>query len=192
MRRVAAWCLVAALLAVLAAASAQGSSTNDMNDMNDMNDTTDMGGSGAMCDMNDMNDMGDMNGMDGMNDAMTPALLALSQSSSTYTLRLASVTLAQDGFVVVHAFDAAGDLVITPPLGVIYLGAGTYEDVPIVLDRGLLAEYGYGAAAKDVLPMLHVDANDDFIYQFPTGPDAPVTVAQRPVVATVSYTLSPQ
>lgn len=136
---------------------------------------------------------GAMGSMDhGMShDAMlTPALLAASQSSSlSSSFELDSVTLAEDGFVVVHAFDTAGELVLTPPLGLIYLEAGTYEAVTIALDAELLSEYGYGATSKDVLPMLHIDANANGSYEFPEGPDVPVMVDDAMVVATIGFTL---
>ncbi|HZJ08518.1 MAG TPA: hypothetical protein VFD39_02375, partial [Trueperaceae bacterium] len=130
---------------------------------------------------------GAMGAMDhGHGAGLTPALLATSQTApATFAFSLDTVTLAEDGFVVVHAFDTAGELVLTPPLGLIYLQAGTHEDVGIGLDAGLLAQYGYGSSAKDVLPMVHVDANGNTAYEFPDGPDVPVMVDGAMVVATV-------
>ena len=116
----------------------------------------------------------------------TPSLMVSPQMASTISLD--TVTLAEDGFVVVHAFDSAGELVLTPPLGVTYLTAGTHENVTVALDETLLAEYGYGMTAKDVLPMLHVDANANGVYEFPEGGDVPVMVNEDMVVATVSLT----
>ena len=123
-------------------------------------------------------------------DSLTPALLAVSQELAMVELTLDSVTLAEDGFVVVHAFDAAGDLVLTPPLGLTYLPAGTYENVMVGLDTRLLAEHGYGAQAKDVLPMLHVDANANMTYEFPDGGDVPVMVDEAMVVLNVQVNVA--
>lgn len=117
---------------------------------------------------------------------MTPALMVSPQMGSNISLD--SVTLAEDGFVVVHAFDTKGDLVLTPPLGVVYLTAGTHENVMVELDPMLLSENGYGASAKDVLPMIHVDANANQVYEFPDGGDVPVMVNGDMVVATLSLT----
>lgn len=120
---------------------------------------------------------------------LTPTILAASQELAMVELTLDSVTLAEDGFVVVHAFDTAGDLVLTPPLGVTYLAAGTYEDVVVGVDARLLTEYGYGADVKDVLPMLHVDANANMTYEFPEGGDVPVMVDDAMVVQNVQVSI---
>jgi hypothetical protein len=118
--------------------------------------------------------------------SMTPSLRVSPQMGSSISLD--SVTLAEDGFVVVHAFDTNGDLVLTPPLGVVYLSAGTHENVMVDLDPMLLSENGYGATAKDVLPMIHIDANANQVYEFPEGGDVPVMVNGDMVVATLSLT----
>lgn len=121
--------------------------------------------------------------------SLTPAILAASQDLGTVVLTLDSVTLAEDGFVVVHAFDTDGELVLTPPLGFTYLAAGTNENVDVGLDTALLAEYGYGADNKDVLPMLHLDANANMAYEFPEGGDVPVMVDEEMVVLSVPVTI---
>ena len=118
---------------------------------------------------------------------MTPMLMVSPQMSST--IMLDSVTLAEDGFVVVHAFDTSGELVLDPPLGLVYLTAGTHEGVMVELDGALLADYAYGAEVKDVLPMIHVDANANQMYEFPDGGDVPVMVNEEMVVATLPLTL---
>lgn len=102
------------------------------------------------------------------------ALEADGQEVRGTTITLDRVELEQDGFVVVHATDTAGDVVLTPPLGLTYLEAGEHMDVAVELDTDLLDEYGYGAGPKAVVPMLHVDANEDGAYQFPDGGDVPV------------------
>ncbi|MCA9837393.1 MAG: CHRD domain-containing protein [Trueperaceae bacterium] len=123
--------------------------------------------------------------MMGMMD-MTPALMVSPQMGSS--IRLDSVTLAQDGFVVVHAYDMNDELVLTPPLGVVYLTAGTHENVMVELDPMLLSENGYDMTSKNVLPMLHIDANANMVYEFPDGGDVPVMLNDEMVVATLELT----
>ena len=119
---------------------------------------------------------------------MTPSLSVSAQTATDMMVSLESVTLAQDGFVVVHAFDLNDELVLTPPLGLTYLTAGTHENVMVELDAGLLEQYGYGANAKNVLPMVHVDDGNQ-TYEFPEGPDTPVMVNDEMVVANLELTL---
>lgn len=119
---------------------------------------------------------------------MTPSLRVSDQRAQGYTITVDQATLAEDGFVVVHAFDRDGELVLTPPLGLVYLPAGTHENVMIDLDPDLLIEYGYGTGEKDVLPMLHVDAEGNQTYEFPDGPDVPVMVDGEMVIATQGIT----
>ena len=119
---------------------------------------------------------------------MTPSLSVSAQTATDMSVSLDSVTLAQDGFVVVHAYDTNEELVLTPPLGLTYLTAGTHENVMVELDAGLLEEYGYGAAAKNVLPMVHIDDGNQ-TYEFPEGPDTPVMVGDEMVVANLELTL---
>ena len=121
--------------------------------------------------------------------AQTPALSVSSQEVTDTTVTLNSVTLAQNGFVVVHAFDLNGELVLTPPLGLTYLELGTHENVMVELDPALLEEYGYSAESKDVLPMLHIDDGNQ-TYEFPEGPDTPVMVGEEMVVANLPVSFS--
>lgn len=118
---------------------------------------------------------------------MTPLLMVSDQMPMDTIITIDSVTLAEDGFVVVHALDMADELVLTPPLGLTYLNAGTHENVTVNLDPMLLAEYGYDAGAKDIVPMLHIDDGDQ-AYEFPDGPDVPVMVDSAPVTAQLELT----
>lgn len=136
---------------------------------------------------------------------MLPALFALALLGSAFgahllvasdqdvrgtTITIDSVVADADGFVVVHATDANGDLVLTPPLGVAYVAAGTHTDLAIDLDPTELAKYAYHQGGE-VVPMLHVDADGDGVYSFPNGPDVPVMVDGAMVVATVDLMLRP-
>ena len=90
-------------------------------------------------------------------------------------VEIASVTLVRPGYVVIH------DRVDGEPGAVLghseLLDPGTHEDLSIALDSS-----GTGDA---VVPMLHTDDGDG-TYEFP-GPDAPVMVEGRPVIATLSW-----
>lgn len=114
-----------------------------------------------------------------------PALEVNDQVAIGTTITIDVAILAEDGFIVVHAFDRDGELVLTPPLGLVYLPAGVHRFVTVELDPMLLAEYGYDGT-KEILPMLHVDANGNQRYEFPDGPDVPVTVDGDMVVATLA------
>jgi hypothetical protein len=119
-----------------------------------------------------------------------PALEVSDQAAMGTTITIGAAVLVEDGFIVVHAFDRDGELVLTPPLGLVYLPAGRHENVAIELDPALLEEYGYGSEPKDVLPMLHIDANANQTYEFPDGPDVPVMVGDDMVVATMAVSFS--
>lgn len=111
-----------------------------------------------------------------------PSLTVFDQTLSAGTITIDTIVAEEDGFIVVHAFDANGDVVLTPPLGLTYIEAGESRYVDVSLDADLLAQYGY-TDAKNVLPMLHIDANDNQTYEFPSGPDVPVTVDGAPLTA---------
>ncbi len=114
---------------------------------------------------------------------LRPGLWVNDQVAAAGTVTIDTVVAAQDGFVVVHALDADGAAVLTPPLGLAPVSAGVSRFVSIALDESVLETYGYGDAAKTIVPMLHVDADGDGMYAFPDGPDVPVTDADGAVVA---------
>ena len=117
-------------------------------------------------------------------------LVASDQDVRGTTITIDSVIADADGFVVVHATDANGDLVLTPPLGVAYVAAGTHTDLEIALDPAELAKYAYHQGGA-IVPMLHVDADGDRVYSFPNGPDVPVMVDGAMVITTVDLMLRP-
>jgi hypothetical protein len=114
---------------------------------------------------------------------LRPSVWVNDQVAAAGAVTLDTVVADQDGFVVVHALDADGAMVLTPPLGVAHVSAGVSRFVSVALDASVLATYGYGDAAKTIVPMLHVDADGDGRYAFPDGPDVPVAEADGPVVA---------
>ncbi len=111
-----------------------------------------------------------------------PSLSVFDQTLAAGTVTIDTVVAEEDGFIVVHAFDANGEVVLTPPLGLTYIEAGENRYVSVSLDSELLAQYGYDEA-KNVLPMLHIDANENQTYEFPDGPDVPVIVDEAPLTA---------
>jgi hypothetical protein len=117
-------------------------------------------------------------------------LVASDQDVRGTTITIDSVIADADGFVVVHATDANGDLVLTPPLGLAYVAAGTHTDLAIELDASELAKYAYHQGGA-IVPMLHVDADGDGVYSFPNGPDVPAMADGAMIVTTVDLTLRP-
>lgn len=115
-----------------------------------------------------------------------PSLEVSNQATVASTISLDTVNLIEDGFVVIHAYDTEGELVLTPPLGLSYLTAGKHHDVVVGLDVAMLQEYGYSTGLKDVLPMIHVDANANEAYEFPDGGDVPAMVEGAMVVAAMT------
>ncbi len=114
---------------------------------------------------------------------LLPSLASLDQTLAGGQITVDTVIAAEDGFVVVHALDRSGEAVLTPPLGVANVQAGITRFLGVELDAELLSEYGYDEGAKAVVPMLHVDADDDGAYSFPDGPDVPVTADGGALVA---------
>ena len=114
-----------------------------------------------------------------------PSVWVNDQVAAVGSVTIDTVVAEQDGFVVVHALDADGAMVLTPPLGVAQVAAGVSRFVSVALDEAVLATYGYGEADKAIVPMLHVDADGDGVYAFPDGPDVPVTDADGAIVATL-------
>lgn len=122
--------------------------------------------------------------------AQVPTVAISDQAAAGHSVTIDRAVLAEEGFVVIHAFDLAGELVLTPPLGKVMLAAGTHDDLMIELDAELLVRYGYGMTAKALMPMVHVDGNDNGTYEFPDGPDVPVMVADQMVIATAMVSFS--
>lgn len=120
-----------------------------------------------------------------------PAITVSDQTSNAFELVIDEANLLEDGFVVVHATNPDGSVVLTPELGKVYLSAGSYTDVVVTLDPGELAANGYEVGtARAVVPMLHIDDGDQQ-YEFPNGPDTPVMLEGEIVLASVSYTQAP-
>ncbi len=84
-------------------------------------------------------------------------------------ITVAEVVASQDGWVALHEFGPNGQLVIAPVAGLTAVKAGTNSNVQIRLDK--VYQPGTKLAA-----MLHIDAGAIGTYEFPNGPDVPVSV----------------
>lgn len=102
---------------------------------------------------------------------VTPSVTVEDQAiADDDTVTIASVTAAQDGWLVVHADD---DGAPGPDIGQAPVMAGENTDVVVEIDR---------AMATDTLhAMLHVDAGEIGVYEFP-GADGPVVDDEGNVV----------
>ncbi|MEX2550056.1 MAG: plastocyanin/azurin family copper-binding protein [Nitriliruptoraceae bacterium] len=110
---------------------------------------------------------------------VTGSLTLTDQSGDGNSVVVAEATISgSDGWIVVHADDDGGPGAV---LGHVALPEGTSSNVEVPLDEAL------GADAT-VWPMLHVDAGEEGVYEFP-GTDGPVTADGDVVVASLSYTL---
>lgn len=120
---------------------------------------------------------------------LLPSLTTMAQTLAGGSVAIDTVVAAQDGFVVVHALDLEGEAVLTPPLGVAQVSAGISRYVRIELDDALLNQYGYDQGPKAIVPMLHVDADGNGAYEFPEGPDVPVTADGGALVAPLELSM---
>lgn len=88
------------------------------------------------------------------------------------TITIASVTIDQAGWVVIHRSEDGepGEV-----LGHAQVEAGEHQDVQVELDTPLTEE------ETTVIAMLHIDAGQTGTFEFP-GPDAPVMLDDEPVM----------
>lgn len=111
---------------------------------------------------------------------VTPALaddiMTTDQAAGT-SLTVQSVTISQDGWLVIHAIKD-GKPVVPASIGHTAVKAGTTENVVVELDEAV-------ASGAKVLTMLHVDEGEAGAYEFP-GPDHPVMQDGKPVVKPLS------
>ena len=111
---------------------------------------------------------------------ITPRLAVTNQTTTSDTVVIPAVILARPGYVAVHG-EKDGKVVITPALGVSkLLPAGLNRNVTIPLS-------GLVDGAQTVYPMVHFEGNGNQEYNFP-GPDAPVTVDGKVLVAPMALT----
>lgn len=99
--------------------------------------------------------------------------------NGTIVVKLASIS--QDGWIIVHKAGPDGKLLVAPEIGKVRIRAGNNEDVVVPLSEPV-------ADGATLWPMLHIDAGDIGVYEFPGGPDTPVVAAGMPVMAEITVT----
>lgn len=134
-------------------------------------DSGDMGYSEAMTDTTDMGDMGDMGASD--------SVLVSDQESDGSSVTVDSTTAAADGWMVIHSDDNGKP---GPVLGQTAVPAGMTDNVVVMLDPAM-------TAGSTLWAMLHVDAGEMGVYEFP-GADVPVTMDGQVVMAPFNVTMS--
>jgi hypothetical protein len=99
------------------------------------------------------------------------------------TVIVGSVTAAQDGWVVVHESNADGSIKLPDIIGKTAIKAGTTTNLAIVLDKQV-------ANGAKLWPMLHIEAGQIGVYEFP-GPDVPVVVNGEIVMVPIIVGVTP-
>lgn len=110
---------------------------------------------------------------------VTGSLTLSDQSGDGNSVVVDEATISgSDGWIVIHADDGGAP---GPVIGHVALPEGTSSDVEVELHEALSAD-------ATVWPMLHIDAGEAGVYEFP-GADGPVTADGDVVVAPLSYTV---
>ena len=94
-------------------------------------------------------------------------------------LVISNVTAAQDGFIVIHRANAAGDGPLVPSsIGHAAVRAGDSTDVEVTLSESV-------GGGDQLFAMLHIDSNNNGVYEFGPGStdlDTPASVDDGVVV----------
>jgi LPXTG-motif cell wall-anchored protein len=104
-----------------------------------------------------------------------PSLKVSDQPMVNGMITVAQVVAAQDGWVAIHTFAPDGKPVLAPLAGLTAVKAGTTSNVQVRLNKV------YQPGTK-LLAMLHIDAGTRGTYEFPNGPDVPVSVGGNTVM----------
>lgn len=91
------------------------------------------------------------------------------------TITISKATISQDGWIVVHKAGPDGKLLLTPVIGQVQIKAGESTNVAIKLTEAV-------AEGAPLWPMVHIDAGQKGVYEFPNGPDVPVVANGAPVM----------
>jgi len=105
----------------------------------------------------------------------TPSVKVNDQPIVNGMITVDQVVAAQDGWLAVHMFGPDGKLLLEPLAGLTQVKAGTSSNVEVKLDK--LFNTG-----EKLMRMLHVDAGTIGTYEFPNGPDVPVTIGDQIVM----------
>lgn len=112
-------------------------------------------------------------------DTPTGSITVSDQAVVNNTITVSMATISQDGWIIVHKADADGKLLLTPPVGMAQIKAGDNANVVIQLNEPV-------AAGAPLWPMLHIDEGTMGTYEFPNGPDTPVTADGKPVMKMIT------
>ncbi len=99
--------------------------------------------------------------------------IMLSPQSAGNSVTVDSVTIENDGWLVIHEI-RNGRPVVPASLGYVAVKAGTTKNVVVSLSKDV-------AAGSKVLAMLHTDKGTAGTYEFP-GADSPIKQGGKPVV----------
>jgi hypothetical protein len=89
--------------------------------------------------------------------------------------------LTRNGWIVIHASGADGSIELNSNLGYAPIEAGTNIKIAITLSEEV-------EAGAIIWAMLHLDAGEAGVYEFPNGPDVPVVVSGMPVMQKITLT----
>lgn len=112
----------------------------------------------------------------------TGSLTVTDQALVDNTITVESITLDQDGWVVVHADDNGSPMVPDIISDPVYLTAGTHDNVEITFN-----EDANVMAGDTVWVMLHTDTGESQVYEFDgeSGIDPPITDENGVVVTSI-------
>jgi len=105
------------------------------------------------------------NTTDGSTSSVTPSVTVSDQAISGDSVVIAEVISEGPGWLVIHA---QADGKPGPILGYSAVAAGANENVSVQIETAKATETLYA--------MLHMDAGEAGVFEFPEGPDGPVTV----------------
>ncbi|EDZ66201.1 hypothetical protein NOC27_2881 [Nitrosococcus oceani AFC27] len=120
-----------------------------------------------------------MTGVAGFVIAAEKAAIEVSPQPAGSEITVDSVTVPDDGFVVIHASDEHGNIIAPQSIGYSAVKSGTQEDVSVSLDEEV-------ASGDKVFVMLHEDTGEKGTYEFGvdrTDVDVPVIQDGKPVIA---------
>ncbi len=115
--------------------------------------------------------------------APSGSLSVTDQTLTNNSVLITSVTASQDGWVVVHESNPDGSILLPGIIGKTQIKAGTTANVVIPLDKQV-------TNGAKLWPMLHIDAGQIGVYEFP-GPDVPVVVNGDIVMVPIIVNVTP-
>ena len=114
--------------------------------------------------------------------AAKDSLVAKDQTLNDNSVMVDDVMASVDGWVVVHESNADGTILLPGIIGKTQVKAGETKNLMIKLDKQV-------ANGAKLWPMLHIDAGQIGVYEFP-GADTPVTVngqiVMQPIIASTT------